>query len=212
MSVCRIAVVLAGLVVGIAPLAGQEIWTLHGFDYGLLRTEKLEVDLHTRFRTSKAMSNYQQGRSGAVLRWKALPRLSAIGGYYFGQQEDGFDEWALFHRPFGGAEAIVYRDRRFKVASRTLVERFIATPGADFNRYRLRTRMAMDGRVAPYLSSEWFFDHQGVLSARHGGGVRWKWARWGWTEFGYLYDDRSPRLGPPRHMLITQVWVGPVRE
>lgn len=205
---CGCARAVALLFVAAAALCAEEVWTLHGFDFGLIRTKRIEVDLHTRFRTNEHMTNFQQGRSGAVVRWNAVRRFTAIGGYYFGQQEDGLDEWARFHRLFGGGEALVYRNERVRLTSRTLVERFVAAPVADFNRYRQRMRLSVDGKVGPYLSSEWFFDAEGYLSARHGGGVRWKWASWSWVEFGYLYDDRSPRLGPLRHMIVTQMFFG----
>ena len=188
-------------------LRAEEVWTLHGFDYGLIRTQRIEVDLHTRFRTNEHMTNFQQGRSGAVVRWNASRRFTPIVGYYYGQQEDGRDEWTNFHRVFGGGEALVYGSKRMRLTSRTLVERFIA-PEFDFNRYRQRFRLSADRKIGPYLSSEWFFDAKGYLSARHGGGVRWKWSSWSWVEVGYLYDDRSPRLGPERHMIVTQVFFG----
>ncbi len=187
-------------------LHAEEVWTLHGFDYGLIRSRRIEVDLHTRFRTNQHMTNFQQGRSGAVLRWNAHRRLTAIGGYYFGKQEDSLDELTNFHRVFGGGEALVYGGERMRLTSRTVVERFIAAPGEDFNRYRQRLRLSVDGRVGPYVTSEWFFDAKGYLSARHGGGVRWNWRSWSWVEAGYLYDDRSSRLGPERHMLVMQMY------
>jgi len=65
-------------------LRAEELWSLHGFDYGLIRANRIEVDLHTRFRTNDKMTNFQQGRSGAVLRWNAHRRLTPIGGYYYG--------------------------------------------------------------------------------------------------------------------------------
>ena len=208
----RCVSIIALLYLGAGAMRAQEVWTLHGFDYGLIRTKHIEVDLHTRFRTNQHLTNFQQGRSGAVLRWNAQRRFTAIGGYYFGQQEDGRDEWTNFHRVFGGGEALVHRGGRMRLTSRTLVERFIAAPGIDFNRYRQRVRLSVDGKVGPYLSSEWFFDSQGYLSARHGGGIRWKWSSWSWLEAGYLYDDRSSRLGPKRHMIVTQMFFGRPKE
>jgi hypothetical protein len=196
----------ARLILGVGVLRAEEVWTLHGFDYGLIRTKRFEVDLHTRFRTNEHMTNLEQGRSGVVLRGNASQRFTAIGGYYFGQQEDGRDEWTRFHRIFGGGEALVYRRERIRLTSRTLVERFMAAPDIEFNRYRQRFRLSASGKVSPYVSSEWFFDAKGYLSARHGGGIRWKWSSWSWAEAGYLYDDRSSALGPKRHMIVTQMF------
>jgi len=106
----------------------------------------------------------------------------------------------------------VYGSRRARLASRTLVERFIAVPGLDFSRYRQRLRWSANHKVGPYLSTEWFFDAKGYLSARHGGGVRWQCKSWSWLEVGYLYDDRSPKLGPKRHMIVTQMFFSRLRE
>ena len=189
-------------------LGAEEIWTLHGFDYGLIRRNSLEIDLHTRFRTNEHMTNFQQGRSGAVFRWNADRRITAIGGYYYGHQEDGRDEWSKFHRVFGGGEVLLHSDKRMRLTSRTLVERFFAPADVDFNRYRQRFRLSVDRKFGPFLTSEWFFDTSGYLSSRNGGGVRWKWSSWSWVEAGYLYDDRSPKLGPDRHMIVTQMFFG----
>ena len=202
------ALTSAMLFLAAATLRGEEVWTRHGFDYGLIRTLRIEVDLHTRFRTTQHMTNFQQGRSGAIVRWNALPRLTAIGGYYYGQQEDGRDEWTNFHRVFGGGEGTIYGGNKIRLTSRILVERFIANSGPDSNRYRQRMQLSVLRKVGPYLNSEVFFDNQGLLSARHGGGVRWKWSSWSWVEVGYLYDDRSPKLGPERHMVVTQFYFG----
>jgi hypothetical protein len=192
--------------------AAEELWSLHVFDYGLIRAKRIEVDLHTRFRTNDNMTNLQQGRSGAVLRWNAHSRLTPIAGHYYGQQEDGRDEWTNFHRVFGGAEVTVFGSRQAPLASRTLVERFIAAPGLDFNRYRQRLRWSVNRKAGPFVSTEWFIDAKGYLSARHGGGVRWQYRPWAWLEFGYLFDNRSPKLGPKRHMIVTQMFFGKPKE
>ncbi len=102
----RCALGIALLFLANVTLRAEEVWTLHGFDYGLIRTKRIEVDLHTRFRTNQHMTNFQQGRSGAILRWNVNRRFTPIGGYYFGQHEDGRNEWKRFHRIFGG-EALV---------------------------------------------------------------------------------------------------------
>jgi hypothetical protein len=46
------------------------------------------------------------------------------------------------------------------------------------------------------------------VRARHAAGARWKWSSWSWVEARYLYDDRSPKLGPKRHMIVTQMFFG----
>lgn len=208
----RLALSIGWSCVAAAKLHAGEVWTLHGFDYGLIRTKRIEVDLHARFRTSQHMRNVQQGRSGALVRWNAHRRITPLGGYCFGQQEDEVDEQSRFHRLFGGAEVPAFGGKTARLASRTLVEGFVAAPGQDFNRYRQRLRLSGGGKIGPYLSTEWFFDAKGYLSARHGGAVRWRCGRSAWIEMGYLYDDRSPKLGPERHMLVTQLFFGRPRR
>ena len=184
-------------------LAAQELWSWHSFDLALFKARGVEWGLHTRLRTREGQ--LQQGRSGTILRFTPRSRITVIGGYYYGREEDTREEWQNSHRLFAGAEARLYRRGAVSVASRGLVERFVVSARPSFNRFRYRTRLSTDYRIGPYTSGESFWDANGYLATRYQGGLRWRGSRWASVEFGYMYDARSPQLGPSRHGVVTQL-------
>ncbi len=184
-------------------LAAQEVWSWHSFDFALLKTRSVELALHTRLRTREG--DFQQGRSGTILRFTPHSRTAVIGGYYYGREEDTREEWQNSHRVFGGAELRIYRRGAVSVASRGLVERFVTTSRPSFNRYRFRTRLSANYPIGPFTSGEWFWDARGYLATRYQAGLRWRASKWASVELGYMYDARSPQLGPPRHGMVTHL-------
>jgi hypothetical protein len=184
-------------------LVAEELWSWHSVDFTVMKTAAFEWGLHTRLRTREG--ELQQGRSGSILRFRPHPRFSLMGGYYYGREEDTRQEWRNSHRLFGGAEAGVYRKGGVSVAARGLVERFIVDSRPDFMRFRHRLRLSTNHRIGPFVGAEWFFDRKGYLAGRYSGGLRWRCSSWSSVEFGYLYDARSPQLGPSRHGIITNV-------
>lgn len=190
-----------------ATLWAQEIWSWHSVDFALLRARGVEWTLHTRLRTREG--DLQQGRSGTVLRFTPKSRVTVIGGYYYGREEDTREEWQNSHRTFAGAEARMYRRDAVSVAYRGLVERFVTGSRPSFNRFRHRIRLSTSHRIGPYTSGEWFWDAKGYLAGRYQGGVRWRRSKWASVELGYMYDARSPHLGPSRHGVVTQLLLEP---
>lgn len=188
-------------------LAAQEVWSWHSVDFTLLKARGVEWGLHTRLRTREG--ELQQGRSGTILRFTPRSRVTWIGGYYYGREEDTREEWQNSHRVFAGAEARLYRRGAVSVATRGLVERFATGARPSFNRFRHRIRLSTSHRIGPYASGEWFWDAKGYLAGRYQGGVRWRGAKWAAVGFGYMYDARSPHLGPSRHGLVTQLFLRP---
>lgn len=184
-------------------LAAQEVWSWHSVDFALWKARGVEWGLHTRLRTRQG--ELQQGRSGTILKFSPNARMALIGGYYYGREEDTREEWQNSHRVFAGVEAPVYRRGAVAVVSRGLVERFVTASRPSFNRFRHRVRLTTSYRVGPFTSGEWFWDAKGYLAARYQGGVRWRGSRWATVECGYMYDARSPHLGPPRHGVVTQL-------
>jgi len=189
------------------PIGAQELWSWHSFDFALLKARGFEWGLHTRLRTREG--DLQQGRSGTILRFTPRSRITVIGGYYYGREEDTREEWQNSHRVFAGAEARLYQRGVISVASRSLVERFAIGARPSFNRFRYRIRLSTNQRIGPYTSGEWFWDAKGYLAGRYQGGVRWRGSKWASVEFGYMYDARSPHLGPSRHGVVTQLFLGP---
>jgi hypothetical protein len=186
-----------------------EIWSWHEFELIPVHTSRVEWTLHTRLRTQ--LGGFQQGRTGTILNVTLHPRVGAIGGYYYGKEEDSLDEFRNFHRLFTGVEIPLYESRRTSVITRALVEQFIRSAEPDFTRYRHRVRVGIGERLGPYMQGEWFFDGEGFLSARYSAGVHWRQSRWAMLEAGYLYDRRRRAIGPARHALVTTFIIEPGR-
>jgi len=184
--------------------SADEMWSWHVFDAKVAKTKRFDVTLHSRFRARWDLGDMQQGRVGVVTRINASTKSSAIVGYYYGKEEDAADDWRNFHRVFGGVEVPVYRGKELSVATRGLVERFFVSDRSGFTRYRHRIRLATQKRIGPYVAGEWFFDGDGWLSGRYAAGIRWRCNRWSSVEVGYLYDQRRPSVGEPRHVIVTQ--------
>lgn len=202
---------LAGLVLVLAgALDAQELWSWHSADFRLFEARGFEWGLHTRLRTREG--ELQQSRSGTILRFTPRSRITFIGGYYYGRDEDTREEWQNSHRMFSGAEARVYQNGAVSVASRGLVEKFVTSARPSFTRFRYRIRLSAGRKVGPYTSGEWFWDAKGYLAGRYSGGLRWPGSGWASLEIGYMYDARSPQLGPPRHGVVTQLLLERRRE
>lgn len=184
-------------------LTAQELWSWHSFDLALVKARGVEWALHTRLRTREG--ELQQGRSGTILRFTRRSRITLIGGYYYGREEDTREEWQNSHRVFAGVEARLYQRGVVSVASRGIAERFATGARPSFNRFRFRIRLSTNQQIGPYTGSEWFWDAKGYLAGRCQGGVRWRASKWASVEFGYMYDARSPHLGPSRHGVVTQL-------
>ncbi|MCL5098903.1 MAG: DUF2490 domain-containing protein [Candidatus Omnitrophica bacterium] len=186
------------------PAVAGEVWSWHTVDVSVVKTSRAEVILHGRLRTGNSFGTPQQGRVGVISKLPFPSIGSLVGGYYYGKEEDSSDEWQNKHRIFGGLEVPVYGGHGVAIDTRGLVERFFVPDSPAFNRYRQRFRLRTDGRLGPYLSTEWFFDANGYLSSRHGAGLRWRCAESVTLEFGYLYDARRANIGEPRHVIVTQ--------
>lgn len=198
----------------IAPEAAfcGELWSWHAFDTKLLKTSRVELTVHSRFRTRRDFGNLQQGRAGGVAKVQTFKPITAIGGYYYGKEEDSAEDWRNFHRVFAGAEVPIYRLGAVRVATRGLIERFLVVERPGFSRYRHRIRMETSRALGPYVASEWFFDAGGWLSGRYAAGLRWRSNDWSSIEVGYLYDQRRPSVGEPRHVIVTQFTIERLRH
>jgi len=182
-----------------------ELWSWHTFDVTAVKTSGAEVILHGRLRTGRSFGTLQQGRAGAVAKFRLNKTGTLIGGYYYGKEEDSAEDWRNSHRVFGGMEVPIYRGRGVVVETRGLVERFFAEERPQYSRYRHRVRVQTTRRIGPYVSSEWFFDADGYLSGRYSGGLRWRSVGSRVVEIGYLYDARRAGIGEPRHVIVTQL-------
>ena len=207
---CWCAVLVHWGLWGLPVLEAGEFWSWHGFDFVPVRNARFEWTVHTRVRSRAG--EFQQGRSGTLLKWQALPRIAPIVGYYYGKEEDSAEEFRDFHRLFGGAEVNILRQGGWTLMTRGLVERFFREDRSGLTRYRHRFRLVTARKIGPYLQSELFFDRDGYLSGRHSGGVRWQTASWVVVEAGYLYDHRRFSIGEPRHVLVTSMTFAPPKR
>lgn len=186
-------------------LSATDLETQHALDFSFPLAGRLDVLLHTRFRTTTNGQGLYQIRSGPVFTFDATERLSLLGGYYYSTQEARDNDFVAGHRMFGGAEGTLWGSRRASLELRGIYERFLPEAEPNYNRYRARTRVTLKGRWSPYLSSELFFDDVGFRSARYAGGVRWRAARAVQFDFGYFFEERAARIGFDRHMIMTSV-------
>jgi hypothetical protein len=209
---CSLAAAAIALTISQDRLSAQQFWSWHAFDANVIDAPKLRATLHTRIRTGRPFGEFQQGRTGALLRWTAHPRVGLITGYYYGKEEDSTEEWRNFHRIFAGAEATVRRSSSYALSTRALLERFIPGDLPAFHRYRHRLRLTTPRRLGPYLASEVFIDRSGFLSIRNAAGIQWRvnpaWA----VEIGYLHDKRRAAIGDSRHVVVTSLTFSPFRR
>lgn len=187
------------------PLLAADVETQHALDASFPLTKRLDVLLHTRFRTTTAGRGLYQARGGPVFSFEVSERLSLLGGYYFSTQEARDNDFFAGHRLFGGAEGTLWGSRRVSLELRGIYERFLPESEPNYNRYRTRTRVTWKGRWSPYVSSEFFFDDMGFRSARYAGGVRWKATPSVQLDFGYFFEERAARIGFDRHMIMTSI-------
>lgn len=189
-----------------SPLAADEFWSWHTFDYPALQTGRWQAVVHSRLHIGYGKP--AQGRIGPVTRYAITPRVSLIGGYYFGEDHDRHGAWAMSHRPFGGAEAALSQQRWFRLTTRAYVERFVVYEKPDYFRHRARIRYTTAHKVAPVIVFEPFFDAKGLLTTRYSGGFRVNMRRGRALELAYTYDQRRTSAGPPRHILTTHYVFG----
>ena len=189
-----------------SPLAADEFWSWHTFDYPALQTGRWQAVVHGRVHVGYGKPS--QGRLGPVVRYSLNKRVSLIGGYYFGEDYDRHGAWAMSHRSFGGAEVGLANRQWFRLTSRAYVERFALYDKPDYFRHRARLRYTTAHKVAPVVVLEPFFDAHGLLTMRYSGGIRFTMTRGRALEVGYTYDQRRTNTGPPRHILTTHYVFG----
>ncbi|HWR50447.1 MAG TPA: DUF2490 domain-containing protein [Bryobacteraceae bacterium] len=188
------------------PLAADEFWSWHTFDYPALRQGRWQAVVHGRLHVGYGKPT--QGRLGPVARYAITNRVSLIGGYYFGQDHDRMGDWATSHRLFGGAEFGLVDHRRLRLTSRAYVERFALYGKPDYFRHRIRVRYTTAHTLAPVVVLEPFFDAHGLLTMRYTGGMRLSMRQGRALEVTYSYDQRRAEAGPPRHILGTHYVFG----
>ena len=187
------------------PLAcGAQDWgSLHIVNADLPLSDRLLVQFHVRARTNDHFHDYFQSRGGPIAWYRLRSRLSILGGYYFLDEESVSGLRSNFHRVFGGVNYVVPTPRAIKIESRSLVERFIATPSGSYMRVRQRLWLTLGQRkVRPYFQSEGLVQ-RGLPTGRFGAGLQFS-SRSGRDLFvGYEFRHLP---GAPRLQLITSTF------
>lgn len=163
---------------------------------------KFEPLWHVRVRLRPETRGVTQIRTGPILTTALNNRVALIGGYYYTREKRA--AWTTVHRPFGGAELFLWA-RVFEVDARSLLERHVSKSRSDFSIFRNRIRITPVGITAPYLGIEAFVDSDGFNSIRYSAGVRRTIAEELILDFGYFYENRTPRAGSDRHMFTTTI-------
>jgi hypothetical protein len=197
------AKVAAGLL-GLAALAAAgDVESLHIANVAFEFKPGWTLQLHSRLRTNHNVSDFYQARGGTILQWQARPRVAALAGYYFIEQEDSSRKMFNLHRAWGGAQVKLWENARVSLEGRSLVERFFAGPGADFTRGRWRLgAMSKRRGVRPFASGE-ALRVQGLWLGRFSAGLQW--TKKDGSLFAAGYEHRQYPSGPAGHILFTVV-------
>lgn len=179
-----------------------EVQTQHILDSSV-KIGPFEPLWHFRVRTTPEGRGLAQIRMGPIFNIDVHKRGTLIVGYYYTRaKQEAF--WSTTHRSFGGVEGVLW-NRKVEIDGRSLIERHVVLPGADFTRYRNRIRLTPPGNSAPYTGVEFFMDADGLRSIRYSAGLRRKVAENLSVDIGYFYEDgRSPAVSN-RHMIGTTV-------
>lgn len=176
---------------------------------------KLELTLHTRYRTRPTIQGLYQGRVGAWAGYRIAPKLVLVGGYYYTKLEDDFKppgraklDWEALNRGFGGVEHQIANWNGIW-SGRHFAEWF-DVPDGKSDYYRVRHRIGWETRrtVAPYANYEYLWDKNGWRSSRYQAGLRFRLHPRAVWDFHYFREPRRQDTGWwPRNMWGTTLEV-----
>ena len=184
-----------------AAVFGADLHTQHAADTSL-QVGPLKPLWHVRLRTTPQGGGVAQVRTGPIISTDLHDRLTLIVGYYYARAKQ--ERWTSTHRPFGGAEVVVW-NRSFEVDARSLLECFVVSAATNYTRFRNRLRVSPKAKTAPYIGVESFIDREGLRSMRYSAGVRRTFAKDLSLDVGYFYESRRQSAGQDRHMLTTTI-------
>jgi hypothetical protein len=195
-----------------APLHAADLGSLHIFDARFNVSPRASLVLHTRFRTYEDFQSFYQFRIGPIVTIPLTGPWSAMGGYYYLQQDRlqraGLDD---FHRAFGGINGRWNIPGRTHLESLTRYERFLGVPAHDFNRFRQGFSWEIPRRrVAP------LFTFETLLTRVPLGEAKTIWTKTTFRSQALLgikissnfqmrtgYEYRQDAVGPSIHNIIT---------
>ena len=182
---------------------GASFETWQAFDAPVIATESTSVVIHSQVRQRNRLHDFFYARVGPVVRHRLSPRLTLVGGYYFGEAEEGPATWGDKHRTFGGIETPI-STKMGALSVRNMVEHHFG--GSEAQEVRTRTLVQFSRSVrswTPFIGGEVFFDQNGFAQQRITGGVRIPLTSSYRVDVSYLFDARVSRIGESRHVIQT---------
>ena len=193
-----------GLLVLLAlAVQGASFETWQAFDATVITTTATSVVIHSQVRQRNRLHDFFYARVGPVVRHRLNTRVTLVGGYYFGEAEEGPATWGDKHRTFGGIETPV-RTRFGALSVRNMLEHHFG--GSEAPEVRTRSLVQFSRSVrswAPFIGGEVFFDQNGFAQQRVQGGVRIPVTSSYRVDVSYLFDARASRIGESRHVIQT---------
>ncbi len=192
----------AALVASSMPLLADDIESLHIANINFDLKPGWTLQLHTRARTFEDISAFNQFRVGPILMVQVKPRFTALGGYYYIEQNTRVTHHTYpLHRVWGGWQYRFLRGESWSVDGRSLVERHISPQSHDYGRWRNRAMLNFRSPIGmPYISGEALLQ-QGVWYGRYAAGLQWQVEKRVLLGAGYEY--RQALAGPGSHIITT---------
>ena len=182
---------------------GATFETWQAFDASVIDTGGTSVVIHSQIRERNRLHDFFYGRVGPVVRHRLKSRLVLVGGYYFGEAEEGPATWGDKHRTFGGIET-PFSTRAGVFSVRNMMEHHFG--GSEAPEVRTRSLVQFSRSVrswTPFIAGEVFFDQNGFAQQRFQGGVRIPMTASYRLDITYLFDARVSRVGESRHVIQT---------
>lgn len=200
--------VLSTAPVLLAQTSAHDAESLHIVNANLDFRPGWTLQLHSRIRTFERISSFNQFRAGPILMVQMKPRLLALAGYYFIQQNRRvtYQDFHL-HRVWLGAQARVLSSRNWTMDARSVTERFISGEFTDYFRFRNRLMLNGNGdgtgrRWRPFVSGE-VLRQQTIWYGRYTAGFQYRPGPGVLTSIGYEF--RPSPIGSPSHILATMI-------
>ncbi len=210
MSYMRVLAALAVLAMGATAAKASDLESLHAFNANLDLKPGWTLQLHSRLRTFKEASQFQQFRFGPILIWQAKPRVGILLGQYFLVQQPraGGPEQHV-RRTWGGAQFRVMTKPKYWVDFRSLVEFHSSASFEDYMRTRQRGMITFKvGSTMPYASTEVLLQ-QDVWYWRYTAGLQFRPAKKALLSLGWEYRDAMS--GPGSHIIATMLQFDGIR-
>jgi hypothetical protein len=185
-----------------AGLRAGDVESLHAFDFNFEIKPRWTVRLHTRARTFENIGAFNQFRVGPVVEWEAAPRLTALAGYYFIEQNTRVvHEPYEAHRMWSGAVFHLLKTMRWTLDARTVIERAASGRFEDYTRFRSGAKFARATAFGEAYASGEAQLQQGIWYGRYTGGLEWRLG--GPASLGVGYEYRDAARGPGSHVVGT---------